>query len=83
MLLTLAAHTLNYEILPSKLNHYCISGYAFDWLKSYLSGRTQCATIDNQISEIQTIKYGVPQDSILWPLLFKPINKKLKNTPLC
>ena len=61
---------INHDILLSKLNHYSIRGVAFDWLKSCLSNRTQYATINNERCEIQTIKYGVPQDSILGPLLF-------------
>ena len=53
-----------------KLNHYVVRGVAFDWFKSYLSDRTQHITINNKRSEIQTIKYGVPQGSILGLLLF-------------
>ena len=66
----LGHHTVHHDILLSKLNHYWIRGVAFDWFKSYLSKRTKYATINNERSEIQTIKYGVPQGSIVGPLLF-------------
>ena len=62
--------TVNHDILLFKLNHYDIRGVAFDWLKSYRSDRTQYATINNERSVIQPIKYGVPQGSILGRLLF-------------
>ena len=82
--------TVNHDILLSKLNHYDIRGVAFDWFKSYRSDRTQYATINNKRSVIQTIKYGLPQGSILGRLLFLTyINdlsrsiKKLENTPFC
>ena len=77
-----AFDTTNNDILLSKLNHYGITGVAFDLFKSDLSDRTQFATINNERSEIQTIKYGVPQGSILGALL-KSINKKFENTTLC
>ena len=77
-----AFDTVNHDILLSKLNHYSIRGVAFGWFKSYVSDRTQYAIINNKRSEIQTIKYGVPQGSILGALL-KSINKKFENTTLC
>ena len=65
-----AFDTVNHDILLSKLNHYRIRGVAFYWFKNYLRTRTQYGTINNERSEIQTIKYGVPQGSIVGPLLF-------------
>ena len=62
--------TVNHDILLSKLNHYDIRGVAFDWFKSYLSDRTQYATINNERPEIQTIRFDAPQGSIVGLLLF-------------
>ena len=65
-----AFDTISHDILLSKLNHYDIKGLALDLFKSYLSDRTQYATIKIERSEIQTIRYGVRQGSIVGPLLF-------------
>ena len=61
-----ALEIVNHDILLSKLNHYGIRGVAFDWLAE-LSIQP---TINNERSEVQTIKYGTPQGSILEILLF-------------
>ena len=78
--------TVNHDILLSKLNHYGIRGVVFDWFKSYLSDRTQYVTINNEKSEIQTIKYGVPQGSVLGLLLFliyiNDLSRSIKNSKI-
>ena len=62
--------SLNHDILLDKLSYYGVNGTAKTLLKSYLSGRKQYVKIDEVKSSIQTIKTGVPQGSIVGPLLF-------------
>ena len=52
------------------MNTYGIRGVALDWLRSYLTNREQYVCINNVNSNPKTIQYGVPQGSILGPLLF-------------
>ena len=65
-----AFDTVNHEILINKLEYYGIRGSPLKWFKSYLSGRQQFTEIDDTLSDIGYIKCGVPQGSILGPLLF-------------
>ena len=58
------------SILLKKLNHYGIRGIINDWFSSYLLGRSQVTGIDSNLSTINKISYGVPQGSVLGPLLF-------------
>ena len=53
-----------------KLNHYGIRGACYNWFKSYLQDRKQFTVIDNSVSSTVDVLCGVPQGSILGPLLF-------------
>ena len=61
---------VNHKILLSKLDHYGIRGTALKWFQSYLENPKQYVTYNGEISDMQIIKCGVPQGSILGPLLF-------------
>ena len=65
-----AFDTVDHEILLAKLDHYGIHGTENAWFKSYLSGRTQFVKISNSQSSSKSIRHGVPQGSVLGPLLF-------------
>jgi len=61
---------INHKLLLKKLNHYGVRGLPLNWLDSYLSGRYQKTKVNNTLSENRLISAGVPQGSILGPLLF-------------
>ena len=65
-----AFDTVDHKILVSKLSHYGIRGVAHSWFTSYLSNRKQYVTYNGTSCATRNIICGVPQGSILGPLLF-------------
>ena len=68
--LSKAFDVISHDILIKKLNYYGIRGIANQWFVSYLSNRYQYVDIDGITSTLEKIICGVPQGSILGPLLY-------------
>ena len=65
-----AFDSVDHDIIVSKLKAAGISGTELHWFKDYLSNRTQQVNVENELSGAGLITSGVPQGSILGPLLF-------------
>ena len=65
-----AFDTVNHEILLAKLENYGIRGVINSWFRSYLTDQKQTTEVNNVVSEAETTLCGVPQGSVLGPLLF-------------
>ena len=63
-----AFDTVNHRLLVDKF--YGVRGIANTWLENYLMNRKQYVVVDNQASSMQVIKCGVPQGSVIGPVLF-------------
>ena len=69
--LSAAFDTIDHTILATKLlDDYGISGNALLWLQSYLKNRTYCVKIGDTMSSVMELLFGVPQGSLLGPILF-------------
>ncbi len=65
-----AFNTLNHNILLHKLEYYGVQDICLNLFKNYLSNRKQYVQYDGVSSQMQNITTGLPQGSILGPLLF-------------
>ena len=69
--LSSAFDTIDHKVLLDRLRiRYGFSGTVLDWFRSYLSNRTQSVKIGKDLSAESEVRYGVPQGSVLGPLLF-------------
>jgi hypothetical protein len=76
--LSAAFDTVDHEILLKTLKfHFGISGAVLSWIQSYLSNRTQVVSINDCTSDPVDLVFGVPQGSVLGPVLFVMYTKPL------
>ena len=78
--LSAAFDTIDHEILIKRLQtSFLLSGTVLDWFKSYLDERYMSVKVGNEMSKKTLLKYGVPQGSVLGPVLFtmyvQPLSK--------
>ena len=77
-----AFDVVDHGILLNKLKLYGFDEVALQWMRNYLSGRTQAVYIDGSLSSFLAVDVGVPQGSILGPLCYVLFTNDLPETIL-
>ena len=76
--LSAAFDTIDHEILLNRMfSRFGISGTVLKWFRSYLSGRSQCVSVNGVSSSPAPLPFGVPQGSVCGPILFIMYNSPL------
>ena len=79
--LSAAFDTIDHSILLSRFHHtFGISGTALSWFQSYLFDRTQVVAVNGAFSAPAALNFGVPQGSMLGPILFVLYTHPLSET---
>lgn len=75
--LSAAFDTVDHDLLLATLSSIGIQGVALQWFQSYLNDRKQCVTIQASRSNAQPLRSGVPQGSVIGPILFNVYTRSL------
>ena len=72
-----AFDVVDHQLLLDKLSLYGLDNSSKEWVRSYLNGRTQSVSIEGTLSKLLAVHTGVPQGSILGPLLYTLFTNEL------
>lgn len=74
-----AFDTVSHDLLLEKLHSYGVRGVANDFFCAYLTGRQQRVKVNNELSDSRVVTCGVPQGTVLGPILFSVYMNELLN----